>query len=73
MLGTGPYTFYWTAPSSSTSLSRVFYTDAPGSHTLPDSSVATFTALYGDTGEYTYTVMDSLGDTDLDTASLEIG
>ena len=72
-MGTGPYTFSWTAPSSSTSLSRVFYTDAPGSHTLPGLSVATFIELYGDTGEYTCTVMDSLGDTHFDTASLEIG
>ena len=71
--GTGPYTFSWTAPSSSTSLSRVSFTDSPGSDILPGNSVATFTALYGDTGEYTCNAMDSMGDTGSNTASVEVG
>ena len=73
IFGTAPYAFSWTAPSGSTSLSRVSYTDSPGSDSASGSSIATFIALYGDTGEYTCTAMDSMGDTDSDTASLEIG
>ena len=73
IFGTGPYTFSWTAPSDSTSLSRISYTDSPGSGSASGSSIATFIALSGDTGEYTCTVMDSVGDTNSDTASLEVG